>query len=104
MFFILLLKYQSNLKHEIIASSKCFIQQKNLPFKKPSESAAEVSHLVLVSHANTIGVTFGGQIMSWMEGCATIAAMRHSRRMCITVSVDSLHFLHPIQVQLQSID
>jgi acyl-coenzyme A thioesterase PaaI-like protein len=57
-----------------------------------------MTHLVLPSHANTIGVTFGGQIMAWMESCAIISAMRHCRKMCLTVAVDTLHFLHPIQV------
>eukprot|EP01118_Nematostelium_gracile_P017215 TRINITY_DN7290_c0_g1_i1.p2 TRINITY_DN7290_c0_g1~~TRINITY_DN7290_c0_g1_i1.p2 ORF type:complete len:213 (-),score=45.76 TRINITY_DN7290_c0_g1_i1:723-1361(-) len=66
--------------------------------KKAKESMCEVTHLVLVSHANTIGVTFGGQIMAWMESCALIAAMRHSRRICITLSVDSLRFLKTVSV------
>ncbi len=35
------------------------------PPKYAHESTAEVTHLVLPSHANTIGVTFGGQIMAW---------------------------------------
>ncbi len=37
-----------------------------------------------------------------MESCATIAAMRHSKAMCITVAVDTLHFLNPIQVRTDS--
>jgi hypothetical protein len=43
-----------------------YVSQRNLAFKKAKDSVAEVTHLVLVSHANTIGVTFGGQIMAWM--------------------------------------
>jgi acyl-CoA hydrolase len=36
--------------------------------------------------------------MEWMEGCATISATRHCRKTCITVGVDAMQFLNPIQV------
>jgi acyl-CoA hydrolase len=36
--------------------------------------------------------------MAWMENCATIAAMRHSKHICIAVAVDTMHFLNPVQV------
>eukprot|EP01119_Soliformovum_irregulare_P001518 TRINITY_DN11218_c0_g1_i1.p1 TRINITY_DN11218_c0_g1~~TRINITY_DN11218_c0_g1_i1.p1 ORF type:complete len:606 (-),score=179.02 TRINITY_DN11218_c0_g1_i1:178-1896(-) len=71
---------------------------KNIQFKRAQESATEMTQLVLVSHANTMGVTFGGQIMAWMESCALISAMRHARVTCMTVSVDSLKFLRTINV------
>jgi len=71
---------------------------KNLPHKNAKHSVAVATHLVLPSHANTIGVTFGGQIMAWMESCATISAMRHCNKLCIPVGVDALQFLHPVEV------
>jgi len=80
------------------ASREETLFNKNLPYKFARESVTLATHLVLPSHANTLGVTFGGQIMAWMEGAASIAATRHSRKMCITVGVDTLHFLSPIQV------
>lgn len=53
---------------------------------------------LISGHANTIGVTFGGHIMAWMENCAIISAMRHARKLCHCVGVDSMYFLHPVQV------
>jgi acyl-CoA hydrolase len=37
---------------------------------------AEVVELVMPQHANTLGITFGGQIMAWMETCALTSANR----------------------------
>jgi len=91
------------------------------------ESIVEMTHLVFPSHANTAGITFGGQIMAWMvstcihsfirtlhsithcthsssssssvqEMAASISACRHARATCINISVDSLHFLKPSKV------
>lgn len=60
-----------------------------------SLSSVEATHLVLPSHANSLGITFGGQIMNWMESCANIAAMRHSKKICVLASLDRLHFVQP---------
>lgn len=54
-----------------------------------------MTQLVLPSHANTTGITFGGQVMFWMEACASLSAMRHMRRLAIIVAADELHFLQP---------
>eukprot|EP01094_Clydonella_sp_ATCC50884_P004407 TRINITY_DN1342_c0_g1_i5.p1 TRINITY_DN1342_c0_g1~~TRINITY_DN1342_c0_g1_i5.p1 ORF type:complete len:475 (-),score=132.17 TRINITY_DN1342_c0_g1_i5:312-1556(-) len=62
------------------------------------ESCVQMTYLVLPSDANTVGITFGGQIMKWIENAASISAYRHSRQMCANVSVDSLHFLQPCRV------
>ncbi len=62
------------------------------------ESTVEVTHLVLPSHANALGTIFGGQLMSWVDLAAAIAASRHSHRICVTASMDQLDFLHPIRV------
>jgi chromosome segregation ATPase len=48
--------------------------------KYVSESFAEVVETVLPQHANTLQITFGGQIMKWMEHCCFVSASRHSRR------------------------
>ncbi|OBZ84652.1 Acyl-coenzyme A thioesterase 11 [Choanephora cucurbitarum] len=42
---------------------------------KPIRSTfAEVVELVMPQHANTLQITFGGQIMAWMEQCALASA------------------------------
>ena len=57
------------------------------------------THIVMPNHANTLKVTFGGQIMEWMEQCAYISASRFFKTPSVlTASVDSLKFLHPTRV------
>ncbi|CAG8460794.1 4933_t:CDS:10 [Paraglomus occultum] len=62
------------------------------------ESFAEVVETVLPQHANTLQITFGGQIMKWMEQCSLISATRHARRFLLLASIDSLQFLRPAYV------
>lgn len=45
---------------------------------------AEVVELVMPQHANTLSITFGGQIMAWMEACALASANRLSRAYLLT--------------------
>lgn len=66
--------------------------------KRPSESFTEMTELVLPQHANAIGTAFGGVIMSWIDICSSIAAKRHSGRVCVTARVDALEFREPIKV------
>lgn len=40
---------------------------------------------------------FGGLIMKWMDEVAYITATRYTRKKMVTVSVDSVRFLKPIQ-------
>ena len=62
-----------------------------------SDSSVEMTELVLPSHANHLGTAFGGVIMSWIDICAAISAQRHSRRVVVTASIDTLHFVEPIK-------
>jgi len=57
-----------------------------------------MTEIVLPSHANALGTIFGGQIMSWIDICAAIAAGRHARRVVVTASIDALHFVAPVKV------
>lgn len=57
----------------------------NRPYQKPmEESFAEMVELVLPQHANTLQITFGGQIMQWMESCSIASASRHGRTYLLT--------------------
>ncbi len=40
---------------------------------------------------------FGGLLMQWMDEVAYITATRYTRKKMVTVSVDSVRFLKPIQ-------
>ena len=57
-----------------------------------------MTQLVLPNDTNQLGNLLGGQLMHWMDLVAAIAASRHSRRVCVTASVDELNFLHPIKL------
>ncbi|KAG2204828.1 hypothetical protein INT47_004103 [Mucor saturninus] len=54
---------------------------------------AEVVELVMPQHANTLSITFGGQIMAWMETCAIASASRLAKAYLLTASIDSLNFI-----------
>ena len=49
-------------------------------------------------HANNLGNVFGGVILSLVDRVAAVAATRHARRQCVTVSVDRVDFLQPISL------
>jgi len=66
--------------------------------KPVRESASEYSELALPNDANGLGNVLGGKVMHLVDLAAAITAMRHARRPCVTASVDSLHFLHPVHI------
>ena len=61
------------------------------------DSQVEMTQLVLPNDTNQLGNLLGGQLMHWIDLAAAIAAARHSRRVCVTASVDELNFIHPIK-------
>lgn len=65
-----------------------------LPLKSYQVS---MTQLVLPNDTNQLGNLLGGQLMHWIDLVAAIASARHSRRVCVTASVDELNFLHPIK-------
>ena len=46
--------------------------------------------------ANNLGHVFGGVILSLVDRVAAVAAIRHARQPCVTVSVDRVDFHEPI--------
>lgn len=60
-------------------------------------SQVTMTEMVLPQHTNSFHNVFGGQVMAWIDICAAIAAQRHSRRPCVTASVDALQFLAPVK-------
>lgn len=66
--------------------------------KSTSSSFTILSDVMLPSQANPVGNVHGGEIMKMMDTCAGVAAMRHSRKNCVTARVDELMFFHPIYV------
>jgi acyl-CoA hydrolase len=66
--------------------------------KPVRESLSEYSELALPNDANGLGNVLGGKVMHLVDLAAAMAAIRHARRPCVTASVDSLHFLHPVLI------
>lgn len=66
--------------------------------RHPRESEAVISELMMPQHANIMGNVFGGHVLSLVDRVAAVAAIRHSRRQCVTVSVDKVDFREPIRV------
>ena len=66
--------------------------------RRPNESEAVMTELMMPQHANLLGNVFGGHILSLVDRVAAVAAIRHARRSCVTVSVDKVDFREPIHV------
>jgi len=66
--------------------------------RHPRESETVMSQLMEPHHANIMGNVFGGVILSLADHVAAVAAIRHSRHQCVTVSVDKVDFREPIKV------
>ena len=66
--------------------------------KPVRESISEYSELALPNDANGLGNVLGGKVMHLVDLAAAMAAIRHARKPCVTASVDSLHFLHPVRI------
>jgi acyl-CoA hydrolase len=63
-----------------------------------SASATTLQRLMLPEHANQLGAVHGGEVMKAMDEAGAICAMRHARRPCVTVCVDSMEFRSPVRV------
>jgi acyl-CoA hydrolase len=62
------------------------------------ESASEYSELALPNDANGLGNLLGGKIMHLVDLAGAIAAIRHSRNLVVTASVDHMDFIHPVRI------
>ena len=64
--------------------------------RKPADSAAVVSELMMPHQVNNLGHVFGGELLSMVDRVAAVSAMRHAGRPCVTVSIDRVDFKEPI--------
>jgi acyl-CoA hydrolase len=56
------------------------------------------THLVLPPDTNHMGTIFGGTVLAYVDEIAAIAAMKHSRKVVVTASIDSVNFLSSAEV------
>lgn len=64
--------------------------------KFAKESATTMTEMVLPNDTNTLNNLMGGRLMHWMDVVAAIAAQKHSNRIVVTASADSISFKQPI--------
>jgi uncharacterized protein (TIGR00369 family) len=68
-------------------------------FAKPvRQSQTTITELMIPSYANFGGKIHGGILLSMMDKVAYACASKHAGTYCVTVSVDRVEFLQPVEV------
>ncbi len=70
----------------------------NPPKGSVAATRVEMTQVVLPQFANSLGNVFGGQMVSWIDICAAVAAQRHCRAQVVTASIDAVHFMAPVKL------
>jgi acyl-CoA hydrolase len=63
-----------------------------------AESQAERSEIIFPADSNALGNLFGGKLMQFIDLVGAVAAVRHSRAITVTASMDHLDFVAPVRV------
>jgi uncharacterized protein (TIGR00369 family) len=69
-----------------------------LPPKPVTYSQTTITELMIPSYANFGGKIHGGILLSLMDKVAYACASKHAGTYCVTVSVDKVEFLQPVEV------
>jgi uncharacterized protein (TIGR00369 family) len=69
-----------------------------MSFKTVAASKTTITELMIPSYANFGGKIHGGILLSLMDKAAFACASKHAGSYCVTVSVDTVDFLQPIEV------
>jgi uncharacterized protein (TIGR00369 family) len=67
-------------------------------FKSVSYSKTTLSELMIPAYANFGGKIHGGILLSLMDKVAYACASKHAGNYCVTVSVENVDFLAPVEV------
>lgn len=66
---------------------------------KPARlSQSTISEVMMPHMANHVGNVHGGVLLGMIDRVGAVAAIRHARRVCVTVSVDQVDFREPIHL------
>jgi len=63
-----------------------------------ADSVVQMTEIVLPEDTNSHGSIFGGRVLSLIDKCAAVVAMRHARRPVLTAAFDSVVFLNSVSV------
>ncbi len=63
--------------------------------KSIQDSSVVISRIMLPDDANAMGIVHGGVIMKEIDNAAGVTAVRHTRKICVTASIDRLDFYKP---------
>jgi uncharacterized protein (TIGR00369 family) len=66
--------------------------------KTVENSITIITELMVPSYANFSGKVHGGILLSIMDKVAYVAAAKHSGAYCVTVAVEGVEFLNPVEV------
>ncbi|MDX5419462.1 MAG: acyl-CoA thioesterase [Hymenobacteraceae bacterium] len=67
-------------------------------FRPVSYSRSTLTELMIPSYANFGGKIHGGILLSLMDKVAYACSAKHAGNYCVTVTVDGVHFLQPVEV------
>lgn len=59
------------------------------------DSSVTISRVMLPQDANSAGIVHGGVIMKEIDNAAGVTAVRHTKKVCVTASIDRLDFHKP---------
>ena len=63
-----------------------------------SESQAERSEIIFPADSNALGNLFGGRLLQFIDLVGAVAAVRHSRAIVVTASMDHSDFVAPVHI------
>jgi uncharacterized protein (TIGR00369 family) len=69
-----------------------------MSFRTVHYSQTTITELMIPSYANFGGKIHGGILLSMMDKVAYACASKHAGSYCVTVSVDTVDFLEPLEV------
>jgi uncharacterized protein (TIGR00369 family) len=67
-------------------------------YKTVSFSQTTITELMIPSYSNFGGKIHGGILLSLMDKVAYVCAAKHAGNYCVTASIDTVDFLHPVEV------
>jgi acyl-CoA hydrolase len=69
-----------------------------MEYKRIYESEVTITELMVPSYTNFGGKVHGGYLLSLMDKVAYVCATKHSKAYCVTVAVEGVEFLSPVEV------